>query len=223
MVPDEERKGIRAWLLGIGGCYALSSEIVKLLQNLRPPFRPPFLVMQRPLKSPKRNLQEDLRGQVLRVAPVHTGQSFVLPSDLGPTPTSEGGGYRHLASQGIDTVLEIGVQRIALQASGRSTAGSLWSLSAAGLNPSLRLVVSARTRVIKVADGAELYAHAGDHQGSERTFTEWAANDAQAFREGLDQLMQNLAAEIVAQVFGVAVPPENNPAASDESDQNKEP
>jgi hypothetical protein len=172
-----------------------------------------------------RNLQEVLREQVLRVAPVRTGQSFVLPSDLGPSSTSEGGSYQPLASQGIDTVLEIGVQRVALQASRSSTSqtGSLWSLSAAGLNPSLRIVVTARTRVVKVADGAELYARTGEHQGNELTFTEWAANDAQAFREGLDQLMPNLAAEIVAQVFGVAAPAETNPAASTESDQSKEP
>ncbi len=147
----------------------------------------------------------------------------MFPSDLAPTPPSEGGSYQPLASQGIDTVLEIGVQRIALQSSRGSTAGSLWSLSAAGLNPSLRLVVTARTRVVKVADGAELYLHTGEHQGSELTFTKWAANNAQAFREGQDQLMQNLAAEIVAQVFGAAVPPENNPMASAEPDQSKEP
>jgi hypothetical protein len=168
----------------------------------------------------ERNLQEVLRDQFLRVAPVRTGQSFVLPSDFTPTPASDGGSYRQLAGQGIDTAFEIGIQRIALKSIGGSGCPKR-IVCAADLNPSLRLVVTVRTRVIKVADGAELYAYTGDHQGSELTFTAWAANDAQAFREGLDQLMQKLGAEIVAQVFGVSAPSESDPAASTESDQRK--
>lgn len=125
-----------------------------------------------------------------------------LNRDQAPFP--EGGNHQLLASQGIDTVLEIGVQRIALQVHNTSNSPrDFGSLSAAELNSSLTLNVIARSRVIRIADGTELYAsvHASDDHTRALTLTEWAANDAQALRDALGQFTQTLAIEVVVQMF----------------------
>jgi hypothetical protein len=113
-------------------------------------------------------------------------------------------------------VLELAVQQIAFLRIGNPGSGSLWSISAAVLNPWLSLVATTRGRVIKMADGTELCGYTMERTGKAATFTEWGAKDAQLLLEDLDQLTQELAAEILAQVFGVSVPPATVPAAPNE-------
>jgi hypothetical protein len=171
--------------------------------------------------------QAAVQDEVVRVAVAQTGQSLVgLPAD-GPRSAAEAPKYTHLTARGIDTVIEITLQRLALQSrtSGRAGGGNLGSIRAANLNPYLTLTVTARTRVLKTSDGTELYTRTGDHRGTEATFTEWGANDAQLLRDGLDQLFQEVAREIVAQVFGVAIPPAIEPKVptAPAPDQEREP
>jgi hypothetical protein len=170
----------------------------------------------------ERSLQEALRDQVLRAAASQPPRSFVSLPDQGPTQPSEAGHYGHLASQGVDAVLELTVQQIALRPHGGSGSGSVWSLSAADLNPWLALVATTRTRVLKVADSTELYRYTMERRGKGATFSEWGANDAQMLREALEQLPQDLAAEIMTQVFGVSVTPPSDPAAPTEPDPGTE-
>ncbi len=168
------------------------------------------------------NPQAMARDELYRVAAAHTGQPLVLLPDQGPTTPSETSRYRHLADEGVNTVLEITVQRIALRHQGAAHSIPL-RISATDLNPDLTLVVTTQRRVVKTADGTELYRHTGDHGGSGATFTEWGANDAQLLREGLDQLLREIAGEIVSQVFGVSVPPAIESAAPAKADQDTEP
>ena len=164
-----------------------------------------------------------LRDHVLRMAASQTPLSFVSLPDQGPTQPSETGHYGHLASQGIEAVLELTVQQIALRPPGGSGSGSLWSISAADLNPWLALIATTRTRVLKVADGTELYSYTVEQRGKSATFTEWGANDAQMLRDALEQLPQGLAAEIVTQVFAVSVSPSSDPAAPTEPGSGTDP
>jgi hypothetical protein len=97
------------------------------------------------------------------------------------------------------------------------------SIRATDLNPVLALVVTTQRRVVKTADGTELYRYTGDHGGSWATFTDWGTNDAQLLRDGLDQLLREIAGEIVSQVFGVSVPPALEPAAPTKPIQDTEP
>ena len=153
------------------------------------------------------------RDTLYGVAAARTGQLLVLLPAPGPATPSEAPRYRHLAAQGIDTVLEIAVRRIALRPQ-RATGGrSLLGSSATGFNPHLTLVVTTQRRVVRTADGTVLYNYAGEHTGRTAPFTDWGANDAQLLRDGLAQLFREIAGEIVSQVFGVAVPPANEPAA----------
>ena len=154
------------------------------------------------------------RDEVVRVAVAQTGQSLVgLPGE-GPRSAAETPRYTHLTAHGIDTVIEITLQRLALQSQTRVEGRNSWSIiSAADLNPYLTVAVTARTRVLRTADGTVLYDHAREHTGRGATFPDWGANDAQLLRDGLDQLFQEMARAIVAQVFGVAIPPKREPEA----------
>ena len=159
----------------------------------------------------ERKHQALARDALFRVATTHTGQKLVLLPDPGPTTSSEAPRYQPLAERGIDTVLEITVQRIALRrATGNS---SLLRISATDLDPYLTLVVTTRRRLVRTADGTVLYDHAGEHTGQGATFPDWGAKGAQFLQEGLDRLFREIAGEVVAQVFGVAVPPATEPAA----------
>jgi hypothetical protein len=163
------------------------------------------------------------REALFRVATTHTGQTLVLLPDPGPATPSEAPRYQPLAAHGIDTVLEITVQRIALRRQAATGGRDLLSISAADLNPYLTLVVTTQQRVVRTAEGTVLYEYTGEHTGREGTFTDWGANDAQLLREGLDQLFQEIAGEIVAQVFGVVVPPANEPAAPAQPNPDTQP
>jgi len=157
----------------------------------------------------ERKHQALAREALFRVATLHTNQTLVLLPDPGP---SEAPRYQPLAERGIHAVLEITIQRIALRRPRGTGGSSLLSISATDLNPSLTLVVTTRRRVVRTADGAVLYDHTGEHTGRGATFPDWGAKDAQFLQEGLDQLSREIAEEIVAQVFGVAVPPATEPA-----------
>jgi hypothetical protein len=163
----------------------------------------------------ERTHQAVVRDAVSRLAAAHTPRTLVPhPGECCP-PAAGTTTYRPLAAHGIDTVIEITLQRLALQSrtSGRAGGDSLGRIGAATLNPYLTLAVTARTRVLRTADGTVLYDHAGEHTGRGATFPDWGANDAQLLRDGLDQLFQEMAREIVAQVFGVAIPPVREPEA----------
>jgi hypothetical protein len=171
----------------------------------------------------ERQHQALAREALFRVATTHTGQALVLLPDPGPATPSEAPRYQLLAAHGIDTILEITAQRIALRRQAATGGRDLLSISATDLNPYLTLVVTTQQRVVRTADGTVLYEYAGEHNGRGGTFTDWGANDAQLLREGLDQLFQEIGREIVAQVFGVAVPTANEPAAPAQPNPDTEP
>lgn len=112
--------------------------------------------------------------------------------NLPPTPPATILKVAHVsASQGMDAILEISVREVGLIGEGC-------------INPPLALFVTVRTRLIRLADGRVPYAQTFEYRTKERTFAEWASNNAQSFREELDRAHQRLAADIVAQLFGTA-------------------
>lgn len=72
-----------------------------------------------------------------------------------------------------DTVLEIRVLRASL--SGKE-----------GINPHLALNVEARARVVRAADGVEIFSIPAFYRSREKRFCAWAAHDAQVFRQELE-------------------------------------
>ncbi len=64
------------------------------------------------------NVQETLRDHVLRTGRDRSSLNFVALDDRGPTAVGEPIDYRALASEGVDTVVEVSVPRIRLACPG---------------------------------------------------------------------------------------------------------
>ena len=69
------------------------------------------------------------------------------------------------------------------------------------INPSVRLVVTAQARLIRTHDKKELYIARFEYWGARMTIPEWASNDAQPVRDGIDRAALALAEQIVDAVF----------------------
>lgn len=150
--------------------------------------------------------QDTLRDVVVRTA-LHqaAGRSVVPVPQTGPRSSKEPPTYTHLASERLDTVLEVGVLRVQLRRvaqSGRlETYGP--SLSFQGwMNPTLELAVEARVRLVRVNDGSVLFGRRYDYSNHQNTFMEWTRDGAQAFRAARDTALQHLGAEIAADFLG---------------------
>lgn len=163
----------------------------------------------------ERAFAEELRDQVLRLATTQDAPSLVPVPDQGSTTESSATPPHGLATGRVDTVLELAVEQIALRQVASAASSSLWSLSAAELNPPLALVVTITTRLVRAADGAELYSRTLEQTGRDATFSEWGANGAQRLRDALDELARDLAAEVLGQVFGLSVTLPRTPGAAE--------
>ncbi len=166
-----------------------------------------------------------VQADVLRLVATQTRHRVRPLPDEGIPSAAATAGYKGLTAHGIDTVIEITIQRLSLQCRTHGHGGgyNVGRISAADLNPALTLVVTARTRVLTAADGIELYGHTRDYLGRSATFADWGASDGQLLREGLAQRLRAMAAEIVSQVFGVAVPPIPEPEAPATPDPERAP
>ena len=115
-------------------------------------------------------------------------------AEQGPAALNEEVSYRLLAREGIDTILEISVLALGL-------AGE-W-----GVNSPLAVFMTVRTRLIQVVDDTALYDSTSKYRSTTdkfietHKFTEWAANNAQPFREELVRAYQSLARKIVEELF----------------------
>ena len=148
--------------------------------------------------------QQTIRDHVLRTARERSSLNFVALDDHASDSTD----YRALAMRGVDTVLAVDVSSI--------------RLIGTGINPPVRLLMTASARLIRTADGVELYAERFEYRSpDEHKFVEWAAGDGQVFREEVDRGAEALAADIVQLLFqpdsaretGDAEPPAPGPSS----------
>ncbi len=127
-------------------------------------------------------VQETFPDRVLQVARDQTRHNFVFLQDQAP--------YSSLADKGVDTVLEIGVERVGLV----GPSGTVF-------NPPLMLVVSVHASLIRISDGTKLYRRPWTNYSRKRKFTYWAGDDAQPLREEVDRAYLSLAERIVEDLF----------------------
>ncbi len=168
----------------VGGIYgAVTAESLEKVRAAESALSNAFLEL---------GTQESLRDRLLHAAG-ERGRHLPSLADSGPTSSDETVDYRSFAKD-VDTILEVSVTRIAFSGS-------------TGINPPLGLTVGARIRLIRTADGIELYALPGRHnyrleyRSEPRKLNEWAVNDAQLFREELDRAYRSLAEQIVFVLF----------------------
>jgi hypothetical protein len=133
-------------------------------------------------------IQESMRDRFVQVGRSQTREQLVVLPGQGPVSPEVTTDYCSYAEKGIDTVVEIGVTTFGL-------AGP-WDV-----NPSLTFFIDSQIRVMRTTDGGELYATSLKYRGGERTFCEWAANDAQPFYEELDRAYLALAEKITEELF----------------------
>ena len=127
-------------------------------------------------------IQEAVHDHLLRAAQGRIGHRVV---PLGETPD-------------VDAILELAVLSV--------------RLVGAGINPPLQLVVLACPKLVRRADGRELYpaesmTPAFAHMSAARKFLEWGGEDARLFREEMERAYQNLADRVVEELFMVFHPP----------------
>jgi hypothetical protein len=128
-------------------------------------------------------LPEALRQRVSEMAKERTSLTFVaLPAERTLADLGDGPGAPEI-------ILEVALQRIELTREG-------WEI-----NAPVGLVTVARARLIRAADGHELYRHAVTHRTATQPFAEWAANDAHEFRGALTRASVSIAAELVEVLF----------------------
>ncbi len=133
-------------------------------------------------------LQEQVREHVVQLAQTKRRDPVRVLEDAGPLSREEQATYGAAARHGIDSILEISVLTIGLTGA--------WDA-----NPPLALMLGGRARLVRVRDGTEIHVTPMEYRSGFRTFTEWAANDAQAFREELDRALQYLAERVVEQTL----------------------
>jgi TonB family protein len=128
-------------------------------------------------------VHESLRDELLRTAMARSSLTFVALDDHGPIAVGETIDYRPLASEGIDTIVEVSVPRIRLAGTD-------------GINPPVGLFMTARAKVIRTADGAELYAETFEYHSDVYKLVDWGADDGGVFRREVNQGVRVLAENI---------------------------
>jgi hypothetical protein len=135
-------------------------------------------------------IQETMREHILNVAQRKTIYHFSLIEELGPTVSSyEKVNYNSLGSSGVNTVLEISVDK--------------WRLNGKGIiNPPLSFFMHATIRILRVEDGKELYNDTFTYESRKKNkFTKWAANNGQSLKEEFNCGYRSLAEKIVRELF----------------------
>ena len=133
------------------------------------------------------DVQRSLRDHVLREVGERSALTFV---DLEERTAADGApaDHRRWKHDGIDTVLEVTMSPLRLAGGG-------------GVKPSVGVSMMAQARLIRTADGVEVYAQTFEYGGAaDRTVTGWAADEA-AFRQELDAGTRRLAADIARVLF----------------------
>ena len=138
------------------------------------------------------NVQEEMRDRILRIARERTNYSFVNLREQGPSTPDEELDYSSVVREGIDTVLEISALDAGLA-------------SIAGIHRYLQFFMIVRTRLIRAADGEEVYAATLTYnKGSMHSYSMWAENNAQPFGEESSTASEDLSERIVELLFDLA-------------------
>jgi hypothetical protein len=129
--------------------------------------------------------QQDLQDEVLRAGAEWVENQLVPVYEVELTFIDNVANYNALAVKGIQTVLEASVERIAL---GSKKGGS---------DPPLKLMMDARSRLIRARDGTVVNVARFRHTGFPRRFAEWAADNAALLNREYEDGIRKLALAII--------------------------
>lgn len=135
---------------------------------------------------------EDLRGDALetfvRLAGARSGLNLVPLPDRGPREPTEEVRYSRLRLDGIDSILEIRIER-----------GGLWGFY--DIDPPTVAFLEARVRLIDAADDRTLLEDTVVCVGERRKYVEWGEDDGQRFYEDILACIPRLREKIIDDLF----------------------
>jgi hypothetical protein len=130
------------------------------------------------------HVEDLICGQLLQTLRSNTPYPAILISTTNATATAAAGTDDSLSNQGIDTVLRATVLKIGLVGE-RSRAAPL------------RAFIVLHVRLLRVADGVQLFEQTFTCQSGPLPFSSWAADGARAFRQEVGDSVARLAREVV--------------------------
>ena len=165
----------------IGGAVvgAISSEPTQVVQEQETALRTTLVAL---------NAQQELQEQVIQTVREQIDPSAGFVSEEGSMTPDESVSYRFLRTQGVDTILEVGVLSFGLTGE-------------KGINPSLALIMTARAKLIRSLSNTVLSDYTLECQSFNQSFSQWAASNAKAIREQYSQCLQRLSEKITEEVF----------------------
>lgn len=134
-------------------------------------------------------IQESLRGRLIAEAKQGAGSRSFRPVDRGPTSPSEKPAYGTLASDGIDSVLEV-------KATGLGLKGLEW-----GSDPPMEFFLEVKLRLVRVRDDADLYGRPFVYRSPAHRFSAWAKDDGKLLEEESGRACGEIAERMVEEVF----------------------
>ncbi len=126
--------------------------------------------------------ERPLHARLLKQVASHTQGTVVRVTKAGPSSPRRRPRYKDLARKGIDTVLEVTVQRL-------------------DVSMGNAFVLTARARLIRLADREELYANTHTFDIGSRSVSEWTADGGDNLRAALVSGYEALAVEIANELF----------------------
>ena len=131
-------------------------------------------------------IQTALRNRVATVA-LANGTTLMVATPVLWHPSEQTTDYRKLASQGIDSALEVAVTK----------AGT----DGAGINAPVQVYMEAHVRLVRTSDNSEVFAYDFHYQGNRLKLVEWSANQGRPLLQALDDGYTALTAQIYDSVF----------------------
>ena len=158
------------------------------------------------------DLSSRLAERVVSEAQRRVGEGRVRAAANG-LHDAAGRRYAALAAEGVDTVLEVQLDRLRLERTGGSSPVSGYGLSVISverlIDAPLAFIVEVRVRVLRAADGTVLHKTTFNRRAGSQKFTDWGREDAAQFRGERDRALESIAEEIAEEIFGpVPAPPE---------------
>lgn len=148
----------------------------------------------------------------LREAVLEEGRSKKEPAPVplavqGPRSAGERSRYRDTAAGGIDTVVEVALERVDLEVAKTEMFPEKWGPWShsfkSEVDPSLCMIAKARLRLVSVADDAVLFERVFAWLAGCAQFRDWARDEAAQFRKAGDEAIEGLARWTADEVFGL--------------------
>lgn len=146
--------------------------------------------------------QNALAQQLMTVLRAEPWINLALDNVQGPSRAAASPDYAALRAAGIDTVLEVSVTEIGFESCGPEFVRRL--SSACPENQGKRMVdlyLSVRARLVRVADGAEIFSRRFRYKSALREIPLWVAKDGKMLAEELSHAYRELAQRVRDEAF----------------------